>query len=164
MLDLNVFAERLKEARTKKNMSQAELAKAIGVSTGTVSVYENPNGARYPAFDKTVAIAETLGVSIDWLCGRDEKAKARSGVEILKDLLDIVEMFDFMVENDPFGSSIYLKLPMSCGTVISFFKEYLKIEPILKDKAIDGYLKEGLKKALFEKFKDFMPSDDDYPF
>ncbi len=156
MLDLNVFADRLKVARTRENMSQADLAKAVGVATGTISVYENPSGGRYPAFDKAVAIADTLGVSIDQLCGRGDKTSVKSDdATILKELLDIVEILGFYVkQSGNCQEETSLIVPISNTTVNSFFREYLKIKPILKDKSIDDYLKDGLKKALFDKFED----------
>ena len=149
-------------------MSQVDLAKAVGVATGTISVYENPNGKRYPAFDKTVLIAETLGVSIDWLCGRESKSAMEQGGDALfKGLLEMVETFRLNVEisDDYYCQRVSLCVPTAFTFLIDFFKEYKKIEPILQDEKIDNYLKDGLKKALLEKFKGaILDSDDDYPF
>lgn len=166
MLDLQVFANRLKAARTQKNMSQADLAKAVGVATGTISVYENPSGGRYPALDKTIAIAETLEVSVDWLCGRENKsAVEQGGLALLKELLAIIEKLDLSVDTASRSGfvSTFIGVPASNTELIGFFKEYKKIEPILQDNTIDDYLKKGLKKALFEKFSK-ATFDEDYPF
>ncbi len=162
MLDLNVFANRLKEARSRKNMSQAELAKAIGVATGTISVYENPNGNRCPAFDKTVAIAETLEISIDWLCGLEtETPKALDGLELLNTLLEIIEVLDmraFVTNDYEYGFQGRLNMICDDNRIAEFYHEYEKIRPILNDETLADYLKDGLRKALFEKFKDFKVS------
>ncbi len=69
MFDTKVFAERLKTARSNKHISQADLAKAVGVSAATISSYETPNGTKIPALDKAAAIASFLDVPLDYLCG-----------------------------------------------------------------------------------------------
>lgn len=77
MFDSLIFAERLKSARSKKHLSQAELAKGVGVSAATISSYETPNGTKIPALDKAAAIADFLDVSLDWLCGKDNTEKTK---------------------------------------------------------------------------------------
>ena len=44
-----MFAERLKQLRKEKGMTQIDLAKAIGVSNGTVAMWET--GRRKPSFE-----------------------------------------------------------------------------------------------------------------
>lgn len=75
MFEIKNFAERLKTARTKRGLSQAELAKAVGVSAATISSYETLNNTKIPSLDKASAMAEFLGVSLDWLCGKDSAGK-----------------------------------------------------------------------------------------
>lgn len=72
MLNLATFAERLKKARNDKKMTQKQLAEAVGLSTATVSSYENSErtDGKMPTLDKVFAISELLGVSVDWLCGK----------------------------------------------------------------------------------------------
>lgn len=77
MLNSKIFAERLKAARTRKHLSQAELAKSVGVSAATISSYETPNGAKVPALDKAAAIASELDISLDWLCGKESANKVK---------------------------------------------------------------------------------------
>lgn len=158
MLDLQLFAERLKSARTDNGISQNELAKAIGVAPGTISTYENPNGGnRYPAFDKAVAIAEHLGVSLDWLCGLSvQESSEQTAVSLLGDLINIITEFGLCVD---------IKYNISCencaeiGSVnpnfIDFITEFKKILPILEDDKMPDYLKNGLKTTLLEKYKGF---------
>ncbi len=71
--DKKIFSERLKKARTDKNMKQSELALAIGVSAATISSYERNEGTKIPSLDKTVLLSDVLGVPLDWLCGKDSK-------------------------------------------------------------------------------------------
>ena len=60
------FGEKVKELRTKMNLSQPELAKALGVSTRTIAAYESCNSypRRQEMYDK---LAEIFGVSVDYL-------------------------------------------------------------------------------------------------
>ncbi|QRV01534.1 helix-turn-helix transcriptional regulator [Arcanobacterium phocisimile] len=58
-----IFATRLKTARTKKNITQEQLADLLGVSRQAVSKWENGSG--YPEVEKLVLLARELTVSLD---------------------------------------------------------------------------------------------------
>ncbi len=60
--------ENMKEARQKKNLSQAELAKNIGVSRQTVNMIEN--GAYNPTVELCIRICKELGVTLNDLFWR----------------------------------------------------------------------------------------------
>ena len=64
-----VFCERLKDLRAEKNVGQVELAKAINVSKGIISLWEN--GLREPKLSNLIALAKFFDVSIDYLVGLD---------------------------------------------------------------------------------------------
>ena len=59
--------DRLKRARTRMNLTQAELATRIGLSERQISDRESKDGVMTSS--SLVAIAKELEVSIDWLCG-----------------------------------------------------------------------------------------------
>ena len=61
------FYENLKAARKEKNLSQKEVAEAIGVAKSTYSLYES--GKREPNVKTIKKIADFLGVSGDSLLG-----------------------------------------------------------------------------------------------
>lgn len=63
------FASRLASLRNSRGMTQAELAKALGVSNGAVGNYER--GEREPDFDTLQRIAEFFGVDANYLLGYD---------------------------------------------------------------------------------------------
>lgn len=57
---------KIKEAREKKNMTQAELSERSGVSRGTISALEN--GTSRATTTKTLMnIAKALGISVEEL-------------------------------------------------------------------------------------------------
>lgn len=66
----NKFAERLKELRVEKNLNQVELAAAIGVSKGIISLWEN--GLREPGMFSLIQLAKFFDVSIDYLVGLND--------------------------------------------------------------------------------------------
>ncbi len=62
------FGESLKELRRERRLGQSELAAAIGVSNGIVSLWEN--GRREPTLSHLIALADYFQVSLDYLAGR----------------------------------------------------------------------------------------------
>ena len=63
----NIFCERLKELRIEKGVGQVDLAKAINVSNGIISLWEN--GLREPKLSNLIILAKHFEVSIDYLAG-----------------------------------------------------------------------------------------------
>ena len=66
----NKFAERLYDLRTEKNLTRAELANKLCVSTRLISYWEN--GERECDFDMLIKLADVFSVSLDYLLGRVE--------------------------------------------------------------------------------------------
>ena len=62
-----MLGDKIKVLREGKNVSQKELAQAIGVSDVMVSLYEQ--GKKYPSLSTIVRIAEYFNVSTDYLLG-----------------------------------------------------------------------------------------------
>ena len=63
----NIFGERLKELRTEKELGQVELAQALNLSKGIISLWEN--GLREPKLSNLITLARFFDVSIDFLAG-----------------------------------------------------------------------------------------------
>ena len=64
---------RIKELRTEKGITQADLAKILKISDRAVGYYEN--GDREPDYTTLLKIAEYFDVSIDYLLGRVDVRK-----------------------------------------------------------------------------------------
>jgi transcriptional regulator with XRE-family HTH domain len=62
---------RIRQARLRYGMSQAELARRIGVSKNTMNLIESGKTPD-PAVSRIRAIADTLNVSMDYLAGRSK--------------------------------------------------------------------------------------------
>ena len=63
----NKFKDILKELRTERGLGQVELANAIGVSKGVISLWEN--GLREPNMYSLIVLAKFFKISIDELVG-----------------------------------------------------------------------------------------------
>ena len=59
------IGRRIKELRVQKSMSQAELAEQIDMSVPYISLIEN--AAKKPSLSALILIADTLGVTVDFL-------------------------------------------------------------------------------------------------
>ena len=67
-----MFAERLKELRKDKNMTQVQLAEALGVSKGTVAMWEI--GKREPNFETLNRLSDIFDKRIDYILGNSNDA------------------------------------------------------------------------------------------
>ena len=89
------FSQRLKQLRKDKHLTQAQVAKRIGVTASMVSSYETD--IRLPSYEAMVRIADVFGVTVDYLLCRqprrfldiselneEEAAVVCSMVELLK--------------------------------------------------------------------------------
>lgn len=63
---MKTFSEKVREARTLRDLNQAQLARLIGVSARTIVSYETSEARPHPATLKK--LAEALGVSERYLC------------------------------------------------------------------------------------------------
>ena len=69
-----MFSERIKELRQNENISQAKLAKIVGVNPASISFYETNKNA--PSEPVKIALAKYFNVSVDYLMGiTDNKEK-----------------------------------------------------------------------------------------
>lgn len=73
-----MFPERLKQLRKEKGMTQIDLAKTLGVSSGTVAMWET--GKRKPSFDMFDRLTEVFDRRIDYILGTtDEPVSLKVG-------------------------------------------------------------------------------------
>ena len=63
----SIFADRLKNLRTNRGLTQKELADKIEMTNKNISTYES--GYRQPEYDTLVKLAKALRCSTDYLLG-----------------------------------------------------------------------------------------------
>lgn len=64
---MNIFAERLKELRIEKGLTQDKLAEETGLSQAALARWEN--GLRSPAAYALIILAKYFNVTTDYLLG-----------------------------------------------------------------------------------------------
>jgi transcriptional regulator with XRE-family HTH domain len=74
------FGQKLRDLREERNLSQAEVGKAVGVYQRHVSAWEN--GVNKPALENIMHLARFFGVSIDYLVFDNVP---REGIEAIND-------------------------------------------------------------------------------
>lgn len=65
-----LFKDVLYNLRSRKGISQVQLAKDIGVSPGLIGMYES--GKRMPSVEVQETLADYFNVSLDYLMGREQ--------------------------------------------------------------------------------------------
>ena len=65
------FGARIKSARKSLGLTQADLAKKIGVTKQAITTYET--GIREPSFRNLIKLSRVLNVTTDWLLGENQQ-------------------------------------------------------------------------------------------
>lgn len=75
---LSVMADRIRLARQRTGLSQAELAQHAGVTSSAVAQWENPRGTK-PDLNHLLRVAVATNVTLDWLAtGAGAKSSRKS--------------------------------------------------------------------------------------
>ena len=69
-INMNKFAERVRELRMEKGLSRKELAEKLGTLQRNISYREL--GQRECGFDMLIKISDVLDVSVDYLLGKTD--------------------------------------------------------------------------------------------
>ena len=85
---LNIFARNLKELREKSDISRAEMADLLGITTAAYSFYETAK--RQPGLDNLCKIAAALHVTTDELLGYDGESVWRKKYDEAQRQLDAI--------------------------------------------------------------------------
>lgn len=124
---------RIKEIRQEKNLSQTDIAKALGVTRQAISLYEK--GDREPKLETWQKLADFFGVSVPYL----------QGISDIEDLepVSTFEKFFASLEKTPDGKSV--KVPVNEMLALSNgleLKTFLKINNAIISKQ-NGELSEN---------------------
>jgi transcriptional regulator with XRE-family HTH domain len=104
--------EALKYLRAKKGITQADLAKALGVGKSTISMYEV--GAREPDFEMLENIADYFNVDMMFLVRPNAAAKEKAPTLTKKDERDIARDLEaIMAELEAGGDMMFDGDPMT---------------------------------------------------
>lgn len=87
---MDTFKTRLRKLRENKDLTQEELAKAIGVTRSSLASWET--GRREPDFETVSKLADFFNVSVDYLLGRDDNSSQDDRQYVIDD--DALEYLD----------------------------------------------------------------------
>ena len=68
-----MFSEKIRQLRKDRHLTQAEVAKEVGLSARG---YQDLELGAKPGYDALLHIADFYGVSVDWLMGRTDNPHA----------------------------------------------------------------------------------------
>lgn len=85
----NEFNKRFIELRKAKQLTQVELAEALGVTRNVIAYYESK--AQNPGIDTLQKIADFFQVSPDYLLGVDTSTKKRGAPSKLENQLNLIK-------------------------------------------------------------------------
>lgn len=88
-----MFPKRLRQLRKEKGLTQVTLAKTLGVSKGTVAMWET--GKRMPGYDMLVRLSELFDKRVDYIIGTSEDHRSATLTEE-----DVVQLGEWAVEED----------------------------------------------------------------
>ena len=92
MGDFSMLAYRIKNLRQSLGMTQREFAQKAGCTAATLSAYEN--GSKSPSLEIVKGIAETFGISNDWLCGLSERENGTNAPVTYSDVIFMLSEID----------------------------------------------------------------------
>lgn len=164
MFNVKMFSERLKAARTAKHVSQADLAKAVGVSAATISSYETASGAKIPSLDKAEAIANELGVSLDWLCGGEEAGKVKiTGFNAETYLRSLVVVLTEMTNSfTEYPQTERGDLLLTNRAVVGFLKQCEDLLKVYRNGTLTRELYETCVEKIISKYNDYVIEYDNF--
>ena len=112
----NKFGENLSVILKMKNIRQTDLAESTGIADATISRYVK--GQMEPRIDNLIAIAEALGVTVDYLIGNDKSNDPQRKLHPI----------DFEISSEPQWIPVSKKLPNKNDYVIVTTKYGVVIE------------------------------------
>lgn len=113
MYDKNTLSKRIKRLRLEKDLTQRQLARMANTTPTSVSAYEK--GQKTPSVEVLCNIANTLEISVDWLCGNSEFKGNYTPLDAIR---------------------ILAQLDGHLGDVLNFITQYLQMSQLLSDDRI----------------------------
>jgi transcriptional regulator with XRE-family HTH domain len=77
------FYTQIQAKLTEMGKDNKDLARSTGLTKETIRHYSTESKGSMPTLDSAIAIAHSLGVSLNWLCGLDEPTVDEQSIEQL---------------------------------------------------------------------------------
>lgn len=138
-MEKDIFASRFKEAREKKGVTIKEMIPAIGVSPSAMNNYAT--GKTLPPLEVALRIAEYLGVSLDWLVGRNVRAfRCRScsdAIHLIGELERCFHHTEFGIEMRNSDGRYLVHIAIESKFLYSFYEKVLDMNKVQKSLPLD---------------------------
>lgn len=153
-----IFSKKLKQCRSDKHLTQRQVAEMSGLTPATISAYEK--GVKNPSFESAVLLANTLDVSLDWLCGKESVlSEPQTYADAIAYLVNLANYIDFFVDtvqiqSDSFSDIYkYFCLAFKDCTLNPFFEGLRRMKQLLDDKIIDKDIFDSWIEGQQKKYK-----------
>ena len=133
------FARRLKDARTEKGITQAELARMVGVSRSTICNYENGN-RESPSMPVIMAIAKALHVPLSTFMSKEELQRRVPKISLKLEIPQYIRdeiLADLDNEQDDAQDSAHRELGMTHEEYMRFSTSYRKLNSQARELVLD---------------------------
>ena len=148
MFDTMMVAKRIRQARIERNMTQTNLADAMGVSYQTVSNWERGNSM--PDISKLTELCDVLGISLNKLLGTEDPAAQAAEKSVQQKELTVEELEQVAPMLPPMQMQEQVERQRS-GKKLSL-RNIVSLAPFLDEE----YLDELLAEAQPENLEDVM--------
>lgn len=151
MSDLTLFSKRLKEARQKAGLTQAELAKMADTTPATVSAYENTGNIKKASLDLVINLAKALNVSLDWICGFDNNLAKQTDSSDERKFTAIKTFIDLIGSSSIYYSNedSFMTLDIRDIGIAYYIQEYKRICNVIENMTDDEFKEKA--RILFSK-------------
>lgn len=116
------IGNKIKYLRTSHKLNQKELSAKIKVTQASLSLFENGN--KLPSIDVLVRISKYFNVSLDWLCGLDNKPRFYTMADIIHAFLEFeklsAEPFEIKIDSNEAPLSLPPQSYTDCTCSVSF--------------------------------------------
>lgn len=147
-MNKEIFVARLKDARERKNLTLKELSEKCGISLSAMNRYVGMSSV--PTLEVASAIAQTLDVSLDWLCGLQDDESNSSTVttgkliRILSQLLTTTTIINRNGEQQKVAQfeqwnngNVFIEIDQSSIPSIMDFNSWRSFMELYRDGTID---------------------------
>lgn len=150
-IELQIFADRLKELRIELKLTQKEFSEKTGITAAALSSYEN--NQKNPSISVLKRIAEAFNVSADWLCGLSDNKRLKNEITTYGEMLELIkEITDISYRGCRWQIGIedvrvneryvehFLTLTLLDPNLVSLFKDWEKMQALFVEEVIDKHL------------------------
>lgn len=148
-----IFSKKLKQCRSDKNLTQRQVAEMSGLTPATISAYEK--GVKNPSFESAVLLANTLDVSLDWLCGKESVlSEPQTYADVIDSLTVLLKHIKYEIRDNVAGDKQFC-LIINDIELSSFFDGLQKMKQLLDDKIIDKDIFDSWIEGQQKKYKSY---------